>query len=72
MQICTLFAHLVLGEGEPVLQLPEEEEHRLRTTAEKLHETENSNSSGVPNVMMMMMTTMMTTMMMMMMMMRQT
>ena len=55
MQIFTLFAHLVLGEGEPVLKLPEEEEHCLRTPAEEMHETENSNLGGDPNVMMMMM-----------------
>ena len=68
MQIFTLFAHLVLGEGEPVLKLPEEEEHRLRTSAEELHETENANHGGVPNMMRMMMVMMMTMMMMMMMM----
>ena len=53
MQLFTLFAHLVLGEGEPVLKLPEEEEHSLRTAAEELHETENANQGDDPNVMMM-------------------
>ena len=43
VQLFPLFAHLVLGEGEPVLKLPEEEEHSLRTPAEELHETENAN-----------------------------
>ena len=52
MQIFTLFAYLVLGEGEPVLKLPEEKEHRLRTAAEELHQTENSNHGDDLNVMM--------------------
>ena len=40
----------VLCEGQPVLDLPKEEENGLGTTTEELHETENPDHRDNPHV----------------------